>query len=164
MRTICMASYNIDGFKHITWEHNYNTTFFSKIVVGCSRIHAALTPWAVWTAHAYFYLFTCTFTCEIFILLKEPAGIQEQLINLPQSGGFRAYSTTYTKDISWRSWISCTDSKGSHFGVLWVSHGSNPKFKPQASTACIWCNVCPHFVILAFPVPEIMRLKDVMTS
>ena len=53
---------------------------------------------------------------------------------------------------------------GPHFGVMWVPHRSNPKFDPPVTTAYVWCNACPNFVLLAIVVPEILRLKGVVTS
>ena len=50
------------------------------------------------------------------------------------------------------------------FQDLWVPLGSNPKFDPTGFTAYIGCNACPNFVLLALVVPEIMRLKGVVTS
>ena len=38
---------------------------------------------------------------------------------------------------------------GPHFWVLWVPYGSNPKFDSPLTTAYIWCNSCPNFIILA---------------
>ena len=50
------------------------------------------------------------------------------------------------------------------FWVLWVPLGSDPKFDPTGFTAYIGCDACPNFVLLALVVPEIMRLKEVITS
>ena len=50
------------------------------------------------------------------------------------------------------------------FWVLWGPLGSKPKFDPTGFTAYIGCDACPNFVLLALVVPEIMRLKGVVTS
>ena len=50
------------------------------------------------------------------------------------------------------------------FVVLWAPLGSNPKFNPTGDTAYMKPNACPNFDLLAFLVPEIMRLKGVVTS
>ena len=50
------------------------------------------------------------------------------------------------------------------FWVLWCPLGSNPKFKVTGVTAYIRSNACPNFVLIALVVPEIMRLKGVVTS
>ena len=50
------------------------------------------------------------------------------------------------------------------FWDLWVPLGSDPKFDPTGFTAYIGCDACPNFVLLALVVPEIMRLKGVVTS
>ena len=42
--------------------------------------------------------------------------------------------------------------------------GSNPKFNPTGDTAYMKPNACPNFDLLAFLVPEIMRLKGAVTS
>ena len=43
--------------------------------------------------------------------------------------------------------------------VLWGPHGSDPKFDSLETTAYIWQNACPNFVLLSTVVPEILRLK-----
>ena len=50
------------------------------------------------------------------------------------------------------------------FWDLWVPLGSDPKFDPPGFTAYLGCDLCPNFVFLAPVVPEIMRLKGVVTS
>ena len=50
------------------------------------------------------------------------------------------------------------------FWDLWVPLGSNPTLNPTGFTAYIGCDACPNFVLLALVVPEIMRLKGVVTS
>ena len=50
------------------------------------------------------------------------------------------------------------------FWVLWGPLGSNPKFDPTGVTAYIRGNAGPNFVLLPLLVPEIMRLKGVVTS
>ena len=50
------------------------------------------------------------------------------------------------------------------FWVQWVPLGSDPKSDLTVATTYIRGNVCPNFVLLALLVPEIMRLKGIMTS
>ena len=50
------------------------------------------------------------------------------------------------------------------FWDLWVPLGSDPKFDPTGFTAYKGCIVCPNFVLVALVLPEIMRLKGVVTS
>ena len=50
------------------------------------------------------------------------------------------------------------------FWVLWGPLGPNPLFDLTGVTAYIRHNACPNFVLLALLVPEIMRLKGVVTS